>query len=152
MPQFVFLDAAPLGLVTQRHGKSVEADACRAWMEGLLTAGVRVYVAEVTDYEVRRELIRAGKVDGVRRLDRLKSLARYLPITTEVMLCAAEIWAQARNKGVGTADARSLDGDAVMAAQVLTCKLPAEETIVATTNVRHIAQYVNADLWRNIVP
>ena len=109
-----------------------------------------VYVAEVTDYEVRRELIRAGKVDGVRRLNALQSVTVYLPITTGAMLCAADMWAQARNRGVATADARSLDGDVVMAAQVQTCGLPADEIIVATTNVRHIANYVAADVWRNI--
>ena len=151
MVQAVFLDAYPLSLVTQRHGKSAEADACQAWMKGLFDAGIPVCVAEVTDYEVRRELIRSGKTQGVSRLDILKGVVDYLPINTEAMLRAAEMWAQARNRGVATADAKALDGDVIMAAQLLTCGLPAEEIIVATSNVRHIVNYVKADLWQNIV-
>ncbi|HZO89831.1 MAG TPA: hypothetical protein VFB38_15995 [Chthonomonadaceae bacterium] len=57
MIQAVFLDEGPLSLVTQRRGKSSEVDACRLWMEMLLANGLRVYVPEITDYEVRRELI-----------------------------------------------------------------------------------------------
>jgi predicted nucleic acid-binding protein len=101
---------------------------------------------------VRRELIRAGKTDGVSRLDLLQSVVDYLPINTEAMLRAADLWAQSRNQGVVTADAKALDGDVIMAAQVLTCGLPPAEIVVATTNIRHIAKYVNADMWRNIVP
>lgn len=36
----------------------------------------------------------------------------------------------------------------ILAAQVLTLGLP--DTIVATTNVGHIARFTPADLWRNI--
>jgi hypothetical protein len=57
----VFLDTTPLGLVSQKQGKSSEADACRAWMMKLLADGVRIYMPEVADYEVRRELIRSGQ-------------------------------------------------------------------------------------------
>ncbi len=112
----VILDSSPLSLVTQKTGRSMEGDACRAWMETLLVQGVRVYVPEVADYEVRRELIRAKKQTSIVRLDRLKQLARYLPITTDVMLEAADLWAQARNRGVVTADVHALDGDVIVAA------------------------------------
>jgi hypothetical protein len=54
--QGVILDTTPLGLVTQRTGKSNQADACRLWMRDLLMSGLRVYIPEVADYEVRREL------------------------------------------------------------------------------------------------
>jgi len=53
---------------------------------------------------VRRELIRAGLQESVNRLDRLKAVLNYLPINTEVMLKAAELWAQARKRGTPTAD------------------------------------------------
>lgn len=49
--------------------------ASRLWMEGLLTQGIKVYVPEIADYEVRRELLRAGKPTSVLRLDRLKQFA-----------------------------------------------------------------------------
>lgn len=152
MVQAVFLDAFPLSLVTQRRGKSAEADACQVWLERLFHAGMPVYVAEITDYEVRRELIRSGKTTGVSRLDQLQAVVNYLPINTDAMLRAAELWAQVRNQGIATADPKALDGDVIMAAQILTCGLESTEIVVATTNVRHITRYVAADLWQNIIP
>lgn len=148
----VVLDSSPLGLVTQRTGKSPEGDACRLWMEALLTQGVKVYVPEVCDYEVRREPIRAKKLDGIVRLNRLKLLARYLPLTTEVMLHAAELWAQARNAGVVTADIHALDGDVIAAAQALSLGLSTSEYVMATSNIKHISRFASADLWTNITP
>ncbi|HLK58776.1 MAG TPA: hypothetical protein VKU00_19545 [Chthonomonadaceae bacterium] len=121
-------------------------------METLLTNGVRVYIPEVADYEVRRELIRAGKTSGVTRLNVLKSLARYLPITTDAMLLAADLWAQARKAGVPTADARALDADVVLVAQALTAGLPPAEIIVASVNVRHLSRFIASDVWQNIHP
>lgn len=150
--QAVILDSSPLGLVTQRAGRSQEGDACRLWLETLLTQGMKVYVPEVCDYEVRRELIRAKKSAGVARLDQLKQLARYLPLTTDAMLKAAELWAQTRNAGIVTADIHALDGDAIAAAQALSLGLSADKYVVATSNVKHISRFAPADLWTNIHP
>lgn len=146
----VILDSSPLGLVTQRTGKSPEGDACRLWLETLLAQGVKVYVPEVCDYEVRRELIRADKPSGIVRLNQLKQIARYLPLTTDVMLKAAELWAQARNVGVVTADIHALDGDVIAAAQALSLGLSATEYVVATSNVKHLSRFASDDLWANI--
>jgi predicted nucleic acid-binding protein len=74
---------------------------------------------EIVDYEIRRELLRANKLAGLEKLDKLKSLISYLPITTEVMLKAGELWAETRKKGKPTEDNRSLDGDVILAAQAL---------------------------------
>ncbi len=148
----VILDSSPLGLVTQKTGKSPEGDACRNWLELLLIQGVKVYVPEVCDYEVRRELILAKKPGGIVRLNRLKQMARYLPITTDVMLQAAAMWAEARNAGIVTADIHALDGDVIAAAQALSLGLSASEYVVATSNVKHISRFASADLWTNINP
>lgn len=91
----VLLDSGPLGLVTNPSG-SLEALQCKQWLQLLLSKGYRVLVPEIADYEVRRELLRANKVKGIQRLDSLKAAIGYLPLTTEVMLKAAEFWAQAR--------------------------------------------------------
>ncbi|HZO89832.1 MAG TPA: hypothetical protein VFB38_16000 [Chthonomonadaceae bacterium] len=68
------------------------------------------------------------------------------------MLLAADLWAQARNQGIPTADARALDADVILVAQALTAGLPASEIIVATSNIRHIGRFIAADLWSNIHP
>jgi hypothetical protein len=68
----LFLDATPVGLLSQRPGV-VAAEDCRAWLRRCLQAGMAVYLPEIADYEVRRELLRARKTGSVSRLDRLKA-------------------------------------------------------------------------------
>ncbi|MEQ9373002.1 MAG: hypothetical protein RIG63_28870 [Coleofasciculus chthonoplastes F3-SA18-01] len=105
---------------------------------------------EIADYEVRRELLRVGKVVSIRRLDQLKAAITYRPITTAVMLKAAELWAEARRRGKPTADSKALDGDVILAAQAILVEEEGNEVIVATTNVRHLSQFVDAREWRLI--
>jgi toxin FitB len=108
----VVLDAGPLGKISHPRPNREIAD----WLERVLREGTVVYIPEIADYEVRRELIRVGLQVSINRLDRLKSVLNYLPINTEVMLKAAELWAEARNRGVPTADPKALDADAILAA------------------------------------
>lgn len=143
----VALDAGPLGLVTNPK-RSPESFAPAQCLQRLVAAGSRVVLPEISDYEVRRELLRGRRVHGLRRLDALASLVEYLPITTAVMRQAAVFWADARQRGKPTADDRALDGDVILAAQVAT--LDSSDGIVATTNVGHLSRYVQAALWRDI--
>jgi hypothetical protein len=64
----VLLDSAPLDQLTaplQRRN----ALACSRWLAGLIAASVRVVVPEITDYELRRELLRAAKTAGDNTID-----------------------------------------------------------------------------------
>jgi predicted nucleic acid-binding protein len=144
----VVLDSGPLGLVTQRRKKSTEADACRLWLDTLLRNGTRVYVPEIVDYELRRELLRSGKAGGIARLDALKMAARYVPISTPAMLRAAELWAEVRKGGLPTAAPDALDVDVILAAQALSLSIPG--LVVATSNSRHLGRFVLAMEWRQI--
>jgi len=54
--RLVFLDSGPLGLLTNPRGKP-KSDQCRQWAKDLAAAGVRVFVPEIADDEVRRKLI-----------------------------------------------------------------------------------------------
>jgi len=140
----VLLDAGPLGMVSNPTA-SVANRECFQWMESLIRRGSEVCVPEIADYEVRRELLRANKLHGVGRLDIVKKFLSYLPITTEVMLKAADLWAQARRSGLPTADPKALDGDVILAAQALEVN-----GIIATDNVGHLARFVSARSWRDI--
>ena len=42
-------------------------------VESLLLSGYQIIVPEIADYEVRRELLRAGKTRGLARLDLVKN-------------------------------------------------------------------------------
>jgi predicted nucleic acid-binding protein len=127
-----------------------EAAACKAWLASLSPANARVIVPEIADYELRRELIRAGKIRSVTRLDNLAATTEYLPITTLAMRRAAELWAQARQQGRPTAADNRIDADVILAAQALT--LNALAVVVVTTNVSHLSRFVAAELWQNISP
>ena len=140
----ILLDAGPLGMLSNPKA-SAKNKECYDWLESLLKKGVEVIVPEIADYEVRRELLRANKIQGVERLDLLKATIGYLPITTPVMLKAAELWGKARNQGIPTADAKALDADVILAAQAIEIK-----GIVATENVGHLSRFVEAKIWREI--
>lgn len=146
MNKIILLDASPLGRISNPSATPVNLE-CYEWLENLIMSGYRVIVPEITDYEIRRELLRAGKTHGLARLDLLKNTLDYLPLTTGVMLKAAELWAKARNQGKPTADPKALDCDVILAAQTLM-----ENGIVATENVGHLALFVEAKDWREILP
>ena len=115
-----------------------------------LADGDAIFVPEIADYEIRRELIRARKTSGLARLNdfNVHLPGRYLPITTAVMNRAAELWAQSRTRGMPTADPKELDADVILAAQALGLK--ATKVVVATVNVGHLAHFVAADVWQTI--
>jgi predicted nucleic acid-binding protein len=144
----VLFDAGPIGLLTNPK-RSPENDACARWLQTLANANVRIIVPEIADYEVRRELIRANKTNGLRRLDELIDLVEYLPLTTPAMRQAAEFWAQARQQGQPTAGDNTIDADMILVAQatVLNCS----DAVIATTNVGHLSRFFPAAIWQNIV-
>jgi predicted nucleic acid-binding protein len=148
----IMLDSNVLGLVSNPNPLD-EARRCAQWLNNLLISGATVILPEIADYEIRRELLRAGKVNGLRRLDLLKAQLNYLPITTEMMLQAAEFWAQARRRGKPTAGAQALDADAILAAQAHVASANANRSVViATKNVRHFTEVARANSWENIAP
>jgi predicted nucleic acid-binding protein len=151
MNRVIVVDSGPLGLVTQRKGVA-PADACRQWVGGCIRRGARMIVPAIADYEVRRELERAGKVHGLARLDAFNAAApdRYLPLSDAALRLAATLWARARKAGTPTADPKELDCDVLIAAQALTLGAPAGELVIATVNVGHFSQFVNAEPWTNI--
>ena len=149
MSLHIVLDSSPLGFLTNPSG-SDEVIAINQWALLCVGAGHRVYVPEVIDYELRRELLRAGKTSSVTLLDGLKTLFEYLPITTAAMLRAADLWALSRNAGIPTGDPKKLDIDVILAA--LTLDAPATDIIVVTSNVSHISRFVTADLWSAVTP
>src|SRR5688500_730427 len=101
----IALDASPLSLLTQKTGVA-DADACRQWATAVLAGGGAIVIPAIADYEVRRELIRAGKTTSLARLDAIRANPAflYLPMTDAALLHAASLWADARRQGLPTAD------------------------------------------------
>jgi predicted nucleic acid-binding protein len=144
MSMIVLLDAGPLGMISNPNA-TASNKGCYEWMESLIVNGAEVIVPEIADYEVRRELLRANKTQGIARLDLIKNTIGYLPITTSTMLKAAQLWAEARKSGKPTADRKALDCDVILAAQAIEVN-----GMVATENVGHLSRFVAAKHWRDI--
>lgn len=142
----VLLDAGPLGLATNPN-RSPSNLACARWLQELLAKGVQVLVPEISDYEIRRELLRANKDHGIAKLDALASFLGYLPLTTAAVRKAAECWAAARRQGRQTASDLSLDADVLLAGQALTLW---DGVVIATTNVGHLSRFAPAEEWHKI--
>lgn len=149
MNQVIVLDTGPLGLATNPK-LSTESAACAQWLQAHISAGNRIIIPEIADYELRRELLRANKTKGIARLDSLAKFLEYLPIITLAMRQAAELWAQARQQGQPTAGDRTIDGDMILVAQAVT--LSASDLVIATTNVGHLSRFIAAELWQSIAP
>jgi hypothetical protein len=145
--QTILLDAGPLGLVTNPK-RSTQSTDCAKWLQKLVDQGHRVIVPEIADYEVRRELLRASKIQGITRLGELINLLEYLPLNTATMRQAAVFWALARQQGQPTAGDKTIDADMILVAQVVTLDTP--NVVIATTNIGHLSRFVAADLWQNI--
>jgi predicted nucleic acid-binding protein len=146
----VLLDASPLGLITN-PGITLENEYAREGLSRLVHNGAEVVIPEIADYEVRRELVRSRKTHGLARLDALQQSIRYAPITTAIMRKAAENWAAARQSGRPSANNESLDADMILAAQAWElARLPGEEVVIATTNMRHLTRFARAQMWHEI--
>jgi hypothetical protein len=153
MSRTIFLDTSPLGIITNPK-QPPETVSLIQWAISLLNNGNKIIVPAIADYEIRRELTRSGKTNGILALDFWNSSApdRYLPITDSALKLSSTLWANARNAGRATSDPKTLDGDVILCAQILDLNLPTSDFIVATENVGHLSFFLPADTWQNIQP
>ena len=119
-------------------------------MRSQLSTGTLVFVAGIADYELRRELLLNRNTKGLIKLNNLKVLIGFDPITTAVMNYAATLWAQARMMGKPTASDLALDGDMILSAHAALLAARGHNLTVATTNVKHLDLFCDARLWRDI--
>ena len=149
-----FLDANLLGSVVNPVPRSASVQAIQRWAQEMQDAGHLLVVPAIADYEVRRELHRRHALQSIAALDAFNSdvPGRYLTLEDAALKMASELWGRARNIGKPTADPKALDGDVILAAQVLEQELPEGEFVVATDNVGHLGLFVPAKKWEDIKP
>jgi predicted nucleic acid-binding protein len=147
----IFLDTGPLGILTNPK-RPPETVLALKWAVRMMIEGRRFIVPAIADYEVRRELERAGKTKGIATLDAWNSAYpnRYLPLSDSALRLGATLWARVRNSGKTTADPRELDGDVLIAAQAVDTGIPPSEFVIATVNVGHLTLFAPAALWTEI--
>jgi predicted nucleic acid-binding protein len=160
----IALDTGPLGDLINPNNTG-DAVAIRTWMASHLAKGDKYLLPELADYEVRRNetlevlicpIGPSQSAAAIYMLDQLKATITYLPLNTEAMLAAANLWAEHR-KGTRKGDpARShrLDGDVILTAQCMVRSAGIEQIVIATMNLRdflHIpTPTVTAEEWHKI--
>lgn len=152
MARIILLDAGPAGMACH-SSQNDEASDFRVWLWSQAAQGSMIVLPEIVDYEVRRSLLANNLRPSLVRLDDLRSYpAVYLPLTTPAMRRAAALWAEARQRGQSTAGDKAIDGDVILAAQVLTYCSAADDWWVATENRAHLERYLgdHARTWRQI--
>ena len=147
----VFLDSGVLHTLIS-NSKVKEVIDCQNWFYYLLSRSALIVTSAICNYEVKRELVRRNNVGEINNLNQLKKLIDYLPVDEPTLDLAAELWAEARNQGIPTADNLSLDADVIICAQyqLLTRKYPGRYVVIATTNVKHLSRFAEAQEWQNI--
>jgi predicted nucleic acid-binding protein len=141
----VFLDTQLIWLIVHPRGgaKTIELNAVFARR---LDLGDQLTVAEICDFEARREMLRRGASRQLHNLDAFVAVNRFVSIDSAAMRLAAEIWAQLRRAGRPTAADAALDCDVILAAQASGF----DDYIVATENLRHLGRVCNATHWRDL--
>jgi predicted nucleic acid-binding protein len=145
MGNLLLLDTGPAGEITHPQ----ENLEITQWIRERLVDGDTIVLPEVVDFELRRSYLlelaqgRKKTQKSLDRLNELKETLTFLPINSEVMLKAAELWADARHVGKPTADRKELDCDVILAAQALQIG-----GTVVTTNPGHLGLFVPVISWR----
>jgi toxin FitB len=114
-----------------------------------------LFVPEIIDYEMRRKLLHLGRhrhqgrrwaLEALVILDKMVAVG-YLPLTTNAMRLAADIWAQTRADGQSRASEENLDVDVILAAQARHAG-----GYVVTMNERHFRKIADIFDWRPYLP
>src|SRR5215469_14237753 len=145
----VLLDAGPLGMITNPKS-SPENEACKNWLERLASKGRHSCNSRNCRLRSAPRIAPGRQRSRPWPPGRVERHTGIAPVTTAVMLKAAEFWATARNAGRQSADDASLDADMILAAQAIALHRDNDEAIIATTNVRHLVLFCNARVWRDI--
>jgi predicted nucleic acid-binding protein len=155
MPKNIFLDTFPTSCTGKaKQDLASETEQCKEWIRECIKAGNKIYVPEISYYEAVRELKRLIATTQIEKLRFFCSSLpdRFIPINSSHIEKSSDLWAISRQNGKQTSSDDSLDGDMILCAQVLSFNLDISDFIVATTNTKHLIDFVPVGLWRSITP
>jgi predicted nucleic acid-binding protein len=143
----ILLDAGVLGDVLNPQARSASVKANVAWAERMLERGEELFIPGIADYEVRRELLFNKAARSIERLDRARTEFEFLPVEQSDLDRAARLWADRKHRGRPAAPDAALDADAILCAQAQRLAESAGGSVlVATTNTKHLTDFVDARL------
>ena len=155
MSSTLVLDATPVSQLAHPS----EFPGIREWLQDVLATGRRVVLPEVSDYEARRGFAyqctkHPNNRKARRRISRLDELGAslyYAPVSTEQMRRAADVWGDARAKGLTFGPPKALSADAILIAQAESFGDRRSVTVI-TSNAAHLSPYVKAKRWQDFEP
>ena len=116
----------------------------------------------ITKYDETRYLKRSSlrlasqSAAAIYQLNQLKAAITYIPLTTRMVLLAANLWAEQR-KGHGPGHASrspKLDGDVILTAQAIETSSGRDQIVIATMNLKDFlfipTATVTAEEWNKI--
>lgn len=151
----VFLDTSVLGKLSNPNPYP-EAVQCQIWFERLLARGVYFTSSELCFYELKRGLILSIKQgmssQGLYQLNYLREFIDVLEVNEKIADLSAEIWSLSRLRGSPTASETALDIDIIISAhwQLLKQQFEGRYIVIATTNVKHLNLFAEAEEWNKI--
>ncbi|MEO0868835.1 MAG: type II toxin-antitoxin system VapC family toxin [Cyanobacteria bacterium J06642_11] len=155
----VILDTGILSLLCHPNSdKNPEVHQCLNWFQSSLMKGQLPVSSAICEYELRRKLIQQSlkgehlPAKALEKLDSLLEFIDFLSVTRDVLVNAAEIWAELRNSGQATASDTNLDADCILGAHYRLSKKesPGRKIIIVTTNVRHLNRFADAKSLQDI--
>lgn len=151
----IFLDSGILSNLSHPN-PTRDISQCQEWFYYLLGKGVTFFSSVVCDYEVRRGIMvamgKGASSDGLKELDFLENFIDYLVVDQKVAQQASKFWAEARLQGTPTADNKILDADMLIISHwhFLQEENPGQYVVIATTNIKHLSLFAEAQNWQNI--
>lgn len=100
-----------------------------------------IRVAEITDYELRRELTLQQFNKGLNNLNKFRQKQQIIPIDSESLITATQLWAEIRKTGQATADNKNIDCDVIMVAQALQLSEQFQQIIILTIDVKDLFRF-----------
>jgi len=106
----IILDTFPTSSAGKRPGPTTTLlDQCRIWIDACETAGHRILIPSIAYYEALRELEMRRAASQIARLKTFcLETKRFIPLTTDHLETAAQLWGQVRRAGQPTAIPRRL--------------------------------------------
>ncbi|MFB2835611.1 nuclease [Floridanema evergladense] len=144
----IILDTGILGLLTNPKCSKAQL-RCKNWFRKITeNKQIEITTSEICDYELRRELIRCKKHEGLKRLNEFRDTFGCLEVTRDVLDKAAQLWAWARETNQATAHDESIDADVILSAQsIILSSEYNKSSIIATTNTKHLDRYTPSLHW-----
>ena len=143
----ILLDAGVLSSVLNPNARAQSVKDVVAWAQRLLKRGDEFYIPGIADFEVRRELLFIKAERSIAKLDRARLDWEFLPVEQRDLDRAAVLWADRKQRGRPSAPDAALDGDTILCAQAMRlAETSGEAVLVATTNTKHLTDFVDARL------